>query len=75
MWGCKTLLFPARLPVVFVYFVFVHWVCVCVCVCVWLNGTAGGTSALQLGIELVPPALEAQNLNHWSIREVPCLAF
>ena len=56
----------------FVYFVFVHWVFFFF---FWLHSTADGTSVLQRGIELVPPALEAQNLNQWSIREVPCLAF
>ena len=34
MWGCKTLLFPARLPVVFCLFCFCSLgVCVYVCVC------------------------------------------
>ena len=27
------------------------------------------------GIEPVSPAVEAQNLNHWTAREVPCFAF
>ena len=25
----------------------------------------------QAGIEPMPPAVEAQNLNHWTAREVP----
>ena len=30
----------------------------------------------QLGIELTPPAMETQNLNHWIAREIPsqCLS-
>ena len=28
----------------------------------------------QPGIELVPPELEAQSLNHWATREVPLAA-
>ena len=30
-----------------------------------------GTLVLQPGIEPVPPAVEAQSLNHWTAREVP----
>ena len=26
----------------------------------------------QPGIELMPPELEVQSLNHWTTREVPC---
>ena len=29
----------------------------------------------HLGIELLPPALEAWSLNHWASREVPCTTF
>ena len=27
----------------------------------------------QLGIELIPPALAAQSLHHWTTREVPIM--
>ena len=32
---------------------------------------AYGTLVPQPGIELMPPALEAWSLNHWTAREVP----
>ena len=37
----------------------------------WLYHAAGGILVPQPGIEPVPPALEAQNLNHWTTRDVP----
>ena len=51
------LFFPFLKYYIFIYF----WPCHTVC----------GTSVLQPGIEPVPPALEAQSLNHWTTREVP----
>lgn len=38
-----------------------------------LHGVACGILVPQLGIEHVPPAMEAQSLNHWTSREVPVL--
>ena len=35
---------------------------------------ACGILVPQPGIEPVPPALEAQSLNHWTTREVPRVA-
>ena len=46
-------------------------VCVCVCVCVWLHCVACGILVPQLGIELTPPAVEAQNLKCCTTREAP----
>ena len=37
----------------------------------WLCCAACGVPVPQLGIEPVPPVLEAQSLNHWTAREVP----
>ena len=37
----------------------------------WPQHVACRTSVIQLGIELMPLAVEAQNLNHWTAREVP----
>ena len=34
-----------------------------------------GILAPQPGIELVPPALAARSLNHWTAREVPRMPF
>ena len=60
--------------------------CVCVCVCecedIYIHianvvffffATPHGMWILvpQPGIESIPPALEVQNLNHWTIGEVP----
>ena len=51
----------------------------CVCVSVWYyfflsffwpHHTACGTLVPRPGIEPVPPAAEAQSLNHWTAREV-----
>ena len=39
----------------------------------WPHGMACGSLVYCLGIELSSLALEVQNLNHWTIREVPCL--
>ena len=36
---------------------------------------ACGILVPRSGIEPMPPALEAQNLNHWTTREVPCLKY
>ena len=51
--------------------------CVCVCVCVvkkkfWATlQWPMGPLVPQPGIELMPPALEAWSLNHWTAVEVP----
>ena len=37
----------------------------------WPCCTARGISVSQSGIEPMPHAVEAQNLNHWTAREVP----
>ena len=37
----------------------------------WPHHEAGGILVPQLGIEPVPPAVEAWSLNHWTAREVP----
>ena len=37
----------------------------------WLHHAAFGILVLQPEIEPVPPAVEAQSLNHWTAREVP----
>lgn len=37
----------------------------------WLHRAAYGILAPRSGIEPVPPALEAQSLNHWTTTEVP----
>ena len=37
------------------------------------RGMACGISVPPPGIELVPPVVEAQSLNHWTVREVPAL--
>ena len=39
----------------------------------WLHCTVCGILAPRPGIEPMPPALEAQGLNHWITREVPRL--
>ena len=36
-----------------------------------LGDTAYGILVPYLGIEPVPPAVKAQSLNHWTMREVP----
>ena len=41
---------------------------------IWLHLRACGILVPQLGVELTPPSLKAQSLNHWTAREVP-LAF
>ena len=41
----------------------------------WPHSTACGILVPQPGIEPVPPALEAQSLNHWTAREVPIVSF
>ena len=38
-----------------------------------LGNTAYGILGPYLGIEPVPPAVKAQSLNHWTMREVPTL--
>ena len=40
----------------------------------WPPLAACGILALRPGIEPEPPAVEAQNLNHWTAREVPRMA-
>ena len=35
------------------------------------RASACGILVPQSGIELIPPAVEARSLNHWSTREVP----
>ena len=37
----------------------------------WPRSVACGILVPRPGIESAPPALEAQNLNHWTPREVP----
>ena len=37
----------------------------------WPHHAACGILVPQPGIEPVPPAVEAQSLNHWTAREVP----
>ena len=37
----------------------------------WLHCTACGILVPWLGIELLPPAVEAQSLNHWTTTRVP----
>ena len=37
----------------------------------WLCPVACGTFVPQPGIEPIPPAVGAQNLNQWTAREVP----
>ena len=44
-------------------------VCVCVCVCVAVPCSMR-ILVPQPGIDPVPPALEAQSLNHWTTGEV-----
>ena len=41
----------------------------------WLHLVARGILIPQARIEPVPPALEAQSLNHWRAREVPLWLF
>ena len=56
-------------------------VCACVCVCVCCFGHAASVRDLtsltkRLGIEPVPPTVEAQCPNHWTGRTLPsCLFF
>ena len=40
-----------------------------------LHREACGILVSQQGIELVPPAAEAQSLNHWVIREIPNILY
>ena len=40
-------------------------------VCFWLHRAACGILVHRRGIEPMPPAVEAQSLNHWTAREVP----
>ena len=40
-----------------------------------LRHAAYGILVPQQGIELVPPAVEAQSLNHWVIREIPNILY
>ena len=55
----------------------------CVFSVAFLGGGVGGAAcqvacrilALQPGIKHVPPAGEAQSLNHWTSREVPLCPF
>ena len=49
------------------------WVFVLICLIFnfWSCFTACGISVPWPGIEPVPPAVEAQSLNHWTTREVP----
>ena len=62
-------------------------VCVCVRVCVWLcflifkkivfiygHTSTCGILVPQPRIEPTSPTFEAQSLNHWTTREVPCFA-
>ena len=42
---------------------------VCLFVCFWPHHEAYGILVPQLGIEPVPPAVEARSLNHWTARE------
>ena len=44
-----------------------------VCVCIWLHSRACGILLPRPGIEPMPPAVEAQILNHWTTREGPGL--
>ena len=37
----------------------------------WPHCTTCGVLVPPSGIEPLPPALEAQSLNHWTVREVP----
>ena len=39
--------------------------------CMYLVAALHGLWDGPLGLESVPPALEAQSLNHWTAREVP----
>ena len=39
----------------------------------WPHPEACGILVARPGIELVPPALEAQSLNHWTARDVPVI--
>ena len=39
----------------------------------WPSHVAGGILVPRLGIELMPLALEAQSLNHWTTRQIPSL--
>ena len=48
-------------------------VCVCVCLCICLCCVACRILVPWPDIELAPPAVEVQSLNHWTSREVPPL--
>ena len=52
------------------------YICVYVCVCV-CGQAAQACEVLvpQQGIELAPPAVEAQSLNHWTTKKVPRINF
>ena len=41
----------------------------------WLCHAACRILVPQAGIEPTPPAMEVQNLNHWTVREVPTAGF
>ena len=41
----------------------------------WLRRVACGILVPPPGLEPVPPAVEARNLNHWTLREVPRFLF
>ena len=41
----------------------------------FFSGTANGILVPQLGMESMPPAVEAWSLNHWTAREVPLFPF
>ena len=43
--------------------------------CFWPRCPACGILVPRPGIEPMPPALEAQKLNHWTAREVPTISF
>ena len=41
----------------------------------WLSRAACGILVPRPGMELAPPALEAQSLNHWTARKSPGIFF
>ena len=51
-----------------------HYTHFCFCV-FWSHCVANGILIPWLGIKPIPPALEAQNLNHLTAREVPLFLF
>ena len=51
-------------------------VCFCFCLLVvWIALCHVGSKLSNQAFKLMPPALEAQSLSHWSTRKVPLLAF